>query len=296
MVNGQRGSSDTGQVDQVWNAKNYVVAIFDVLGQSEVLQKHARLPDIAAGANSEFEETLKQTLGRVLKVRKTFSNFYDSFESRSGLTKTLDSSSLSKSGQSPSSVVKIQQFSDTVVIYRSLAPSDGNIPMRAVFSMMTAAASTMMTCLAHRIPIRGALELGWGVEIADGDIYGGVLERAHFLERQVAKYPRVLVGSELINYLHAWCSTLGNSPIEELNRRLAVECMPHISTDTDGKSVVDFLGDLFRNAYPDIKDRREVANAIAEFANDELAKHADRPEIAAKYLGLSNYLQSRSSN
>ena len=50
-------------------------------------------------------------------------------------------------------------------------------------------------------PARGGLDVGLGVEIAPGEVYGAALERAYQLESEVAQHPRLVIGKELVAYL-----------------------------------------------------------------------------------------------
>ena len=50
---------------------------------------------------------------------------------------------------------------------------------------------------------RGGIEIGAGIELSDGDLYGPVLNNVHQLEEKVANYPRVVIGKRLDNFIHS---------------------------------------------------------------------------------------------
>src|SRR5438045_4043107 len=63
--------------------------------------------------------------------------------------------------------------------------------------------SLMLTSLAWGHPIRVGLDVGTGVEVERGQLYGPAVVKAYELESRAAEYPRVIVGDTLADYLQA---------------------------------------------------------------------------------------------
>lgn len=61
----------------------------------------------------------------------------------------------------------------------------------------------MLASLASKHPMRGGIDVGLATEIGPEEIYGTALERGYLLERDVARYPRIVIGDELWKYLNA---------------------------------------------------------------------------------------------
>lgn len=79
-----------------------------------------------------------------------------------------------------------------------------------------------------------AVDVGLGIEMTKSEIYGPALERAHFLESCKARYPRIAVGDDLLNYLRI---VHGQSPSTVFGRSavvLAGACLSAIFQDSDG--------------------------------------------------------------
>ena len=70
--------------------------------------------------------------------------------------------------------------------------------------MLGNCALAMLVHLGKGNPIRGAIEIGVAVDWKEFGIYGSALHSAYSLENSVAKYPRVIIGDELLKYLQLW--------------------------------------------------------------------------------------------
>lgn len=60
-----------------------------------------------------------------------------------------------------------------------------------------------MTCLAAGVPIRGSLDLNTAIVTSENDIYGSAALEAYRLECEVAQYPRIAVGANVVDFLRA---------------------------------------------------------------------------------------------
>lgn len=73
--------------------------------------------------------------------------------------------------------------------------------MNGVHSAFIATSGLGLMALSAKIPIRAGLDVGIATQIDDKEVYGPALEKAVYLEAQLAEYPRFFAGNELINYL-----------------------------------------------------------------------------------------------
>jgi hypothetical protein len=179
----------------------YLVAFLDVLGQRENLRQMKHLPRTP----SEYSETvrlLRSTVGVVLGLRKTFQQYFESFASLRLPDSGGDRVLRSQVENAMNSPTEFRVFSDSFVISVPLKSDDEPLaPAIGIFSALISACFVMIAALRGTHPIRGGIDVGLGMEIAPGEIYGPALERAHFLESCVAEHPRILIGDELWQYL-----------------------------------------------------------------------------------------------
>ena len=97
--------------------------------------------------------------------------------------------------------------------------------------------------LAAHHPLRAGLDVGVGTRLSTGEVYGSALERAYFLESNLAKYPRILVGDGLLEYLDWVSAQAPRSDFGQLAVLTAQKCRRFVCEDNDGRSMLDFLGD-----------------------------------------------------
>src|SRR5215472_17375590 len=170
----------------------HLVAFLDVLGQRDKFRRLKKPTN--AQEEDEAKEVLTQTVGFVAELRTLFQNQFEVFEAGA-----LNVRRHMKEPLRPS----FAGFSDSFVISVPLREEGYElVPVVTVFSALSAACVVMLTALASKHPLRGGIDVGLATEIGPGEIYGTALERAYLLECRVAKYPRLVMGGELLRYLN----------------------------------------------------------------------------------------------
>jgi hypothetical protein len=151
--------------------------------------------------------------------------------------------------------------------------------------------------LARGRPVRGAIDIAWGVEIRSGELYGPAVTRAYELESEVAQYPRVVVGQAVVTFLEAHRLIPGNDPIAEVNRIWAQRCLDMLVQDDDANWIIHYLGNAFRTSVTDnqhsflygkaqnfvvqqLQENRKIKNSKLAFRYTQLLEYfeAHRPE------------------
>jgi hypothetical protein len=75
--------------------------------------------------------------------------------------------------------------------------------INAVYDAFVATCGIGSLSLSIHLPMRAGLDVGVAMQIDDKEIYGPALESAFYLESKFAdKYPRFIVGKELLSYLY----------------------------------------------------------------------------------------------
>ena len=265
----------------------HLVAFLDVLGQREKF-KALQLPKTPEQA-AAVAEILRQTAGFVLELRKGFEEHFTRFES--GLINL-------KQHTSEPVRPKFVGFSDSFVTSVPLHSDTSDlVPIISVFSSLSAAATVMMTSLANKHPLRGGIDVGLATEIGPGEIYGTALEKAYLLECEVAKYPRVVIGDQLIDYLEAALANFQARTTPEAKSIAAIigKIKELVTTDFDGKRILDYLGPIiFAHSKPG-DERGKVVKSIYEFvlAEQKRINDRDNSELIARYQAFRHYVESR---
>ena len=278
----------------------YVVGLIDVLNQGNQLERWKEFPE-SPEETGVFIDAARETVGAVDALRKRFEGFIGAFTSRQHqhpahacltAAQTREFERLSNSG------LRCQCFSDTCVVYSPLAIGGGDTTVRGVYGMLMGGASILLTELARGTPLRGGIEIGMGTCHFPNEIYGPVLACAHRLEQSVAKYPRIVVGNELIAYLRGCLHGTEETPSALLNADLAGITLPLIATDDD-VPFIDFLGDTFRQSVSqrldfadDVKDDVKKGLEFVTAEHERFTSLGDR-KLAGCYARLKQYYESR---
>ena len=120
--------------------------------------------------------------------------------------------------------------------------------MNGVFGVFGLTGTLCLLGLATRRPIRGAIDIAWGVEIHQGELYGPAIARAYELESEIAQYPRIVVGPEMVHFLQAQAAYSGEDIFLQTNQGLAAVCLKMLIQDVDGHWILNYLGKEFQNS------------------------------------------------
>lgn len=220
----------------------YLVAFVDILGQGSALKRLRRLPTTKEERN-ELSDVLRQSVGRVLSVRRAFADLFDKASTGWQERATELPSDIRNEYRAAKRLrLTTRGFSDSFVVNVPLREEQGNIlvPMNAVRATLTALSGLSVAFLARGFAIRGGIDVGLCVELPDGEVYGEALRSAYELESRHAEYPRVLVGEGLSEYL----DYVKTRPAVTIADRVASEMVPvceaAITSDaTDGRKQLD---------------------------------------------------------
>jgi plasmid stabilization system protein ParE len=166
--------------------------------------------------------------------------------------------------------------------------------MNGVFAIIAQAGAMCLLGLGMRHPVRGSVEIGWGVELAPGEIYGAIVARAYELESLVAGYPRIVVGRTVYEFLRSHADNETPGVAAQIDRELARKCLGMLAEDEDGYLMVDYLGDGFRDAVT--KGQHTVLYDHARpFVLEQFHLHRSNldAKLAPRYAWLLRYFDAR---
>ena len=282
--------------DEEYTYRYYLVAFLDILGQREKLRQIKSLPT----DEKEFEKFInlvRETQGTVLKFRKTFLKFFKGFFKKrpipENLTEDQKTNYLEIKQRAEKLKPVLNTFSDTVVIYVQLSDENGIIQADGILSSILAIAGCFHVLMSGGNIFRGGLEIGLACRIGQNEIYGPALIRAYDLESKIAKYPRIVLGEDLVDFLQV-TSQLSDPDIQSsINKAIAQKCLDLIMIDGDGRYAIDYLGKEFRDMvkgnFPDLFNT--FVNFL-EKAYGEINRKKDT-KLYLRYLCLEDYFQKR---
>ena len=285
----------------------HVVTLIDFLGQASELAKWDFVPETPE-QEAEWTAAVRRSMGRVLTWRKKFEGIFSQSEADSD--RYVKQAAAGQPAERRRELDEYRQtslntahFSDTLIFCSPLQNEQGYWQVSRVADMIHTCGVLMLTALASKTVFRGAIEVGMLGRYPTGDPYGPALAKAHSIEAKLAKYPRIVIGPDLISYLNAIKENPDTSRTAQANRGIVGLCEKSISKDTDGLVIVDYLSDDFA---PDAQTRALALDVqrqalafvqteherFAKAGDDELAKRL-APRLAKQYERLLAYFQSR---
>jgi hypothetical protein len=263
---------------------SYMVGLLDVQGQHEKFRM-LKVPITDAEAQA-VNEVILETAGFVDSLRDQLRGDLREFEER-----------VSRSwGFRESLQPKFTAFSDSLVVSIPLWNASDLAKITKIYSILSAASNAMMTCFSKGHALRGGIEIGLASELESGEVYGTALLEAYRLESCEAQYPRIVIGDELWKFLSIGVSECESRKVPELEKicDLIKKSVAFTSPDTDGRRVLDYLGDFVKTiALPGTASNFiEPAYKFVVAEHEKWIANGDA-KLGPRYAQLREYFESR---
>ena len=276
----------------------YMIGVFDVLGQSRALRDQTGVPlSDDRVERQRIVTNLKDTAGVVLGFRKLFRKFFEGGARPTGRADSLPEPQRTEMRAALASHVVCWGVSDSIFVAVPLARSRHPAARAGdVFRSLLAAGSMWLLGLGSNHPIRGGMEIGTGIDVEPGEIYGQALEAAYRLESRVAACPRIVVGPNCVEFLEA-VKRSGRASDEGSTMAASVAdlCLSMLWRDTDGHTIVDGLGRTMLEQCRDVPDfRGEIPRAydnVCTRCRD--FRDSGNTKLALRYEAVRAYFNAR---
>jgi len=275
--------------EEVWWWGFHCVALLDILGQRRKLQQLPRLPK----KDDVTTKLIAETVGNVLRLRTHLASVFEEFAKPTVYLRHLPRDAQKRILQARK--LKFQGFSDLIAMQVSFAGDQEQCaPMIGVYGCIAACCMMHMVGLSTKSPIRGGIEVGLGMHIAENEVYGPVLERAYYLESELAEYPRILVGDQLTSYLDEVEANAPTTPLGRVAQSLASRSKQFIDVDTDGLRILDFLGEPMVKLTPPGQHQKLFPPAV-EYIEEQkrVATETNDQKLLKRYERLGDYFEKR---
>ena len=276
--------------------QHYLVVFIDHLGQREHLRKVTGLPTTVT-EESKFIDIMKDSVGRVTKIRDVFKTYFDLAVAHKPNINLVSPENREEFIASQKINLNFYGISDSVVIAVPLMSNDENCTaVNGVFSAFVATCGIGLMSLSIQVAMRAGLDVGVATQIDDKEIYGPALERAFYLESNLAEYPRFIIGKELINYLLWVEHQESNTNLSQVAKGLARYCREMIIQDSDGRYMLDFLGTKIKEASGEVINKDVVMSAFS-FVRSQYEKYLkeENDKLSSRYYRLLLYFLNRQS-
>lgn len=279
---------------------NYCVSFIDLLGQREALHKQALLPQpTSEDEKKALLHTLRSSIGSIASLQKQAESLLAASKpnKKSALRAQLSHDEQKLWDEMQLAKVTTQRWSDGLMSFACLGDKQVKCQMNNVFQLFGLAGTLCFIGLASKRPVRGALEIAWGVELHHGELYGAAVARAYELESEVAGYPRIVIGPEMLRFLDLHCKNPATDPFSQNDRALAQLCQDMIVEDADGHALLHFLGDTFQKSIS-TSSHIELYKRAKEFVLEQFLDHQAKKnaKLAFRYAHLMRYFDAHPPN
>lgn len=185
-----------------------------------------------------------------------------------------------------------QHWSDGLVFFTCLADKEVACLMNGVYKIFALSGSLFLLGLARNQPIRGAIDIAWGVELHPGEINGAVVANAYELESKVAQYPRIVISPWTIAFLRAHREKTEEDLFSRYDRELANLCWNMVLQDADGYCILHYLSDTFTESITQAQHESLYGMALDKVTKQmEQHKTTGNSKLAFRYSYLLSYFE-----
>lgn len=276
-----------------WTLSYYFIAFIDVLGQSNKLLNLTKLP-FTQDEQEKAALMLHDTAGYIMSLRKSFMDYFKARNKSTGILDSLPPDKRAIAEKLRRAEVIITSFSDTIVISVPLSNEDDHcLSINSIYSALFGICGIFLVALAQHKPFRCGVDVGLGVQLTKHEIYGSALVKAYNLEKNVASYPRIVIGDSLFEYLNVVQHLDSNTIYAKFAKKTAGNCKELITHDYDKLKILDVIGKGVQSIPGGIdKSLVEKAYTFIVQYHDGITKSADM-NIRARYGMLRSYFESR---
>ena len=242
----------------------------------------------------KFNDKIRKTIKPIYHLQKDASDFMEKALKKDGRLRNQLPLPLKEEFDKMHDFNLIQQrWSDGLVFLVSLQQGKFECPIGGIFHLLGNIGSLCFLGLCKKSPLRGSVDISWGVELHPGEIYGAAVANAYEFESEVAQYPRIVVGERVVTYLEANIKNPKSDVFSEFNRWLSHICLGMIDVDFDGHYFVDYLGPTFKEFITD-KRHKELSELALKFIVEQVLffREKQNTKLAMRYNHLLSYFHA----
>jgi len=273
-------------------AAHYCISFVDLLGQRAEYKGEGLMPQ-SESEKRLFLNKIKKTINPIYHLQKDASKYLEAALNYKGtLRNALREDQQELYDQMREIKLKHQRWSDGLVYFVSLQQENVKCPINGIFHILGTVGCLCFVGLCRKYPIRGAVDISWGVELHPGELYGAAVANAYKFESEIAQYPRIVIGERVVEYLEASSQNPDSSLFAEFNRSLAEKCLDMIAIDFDGNYILDYLGQNFKENITK-KKHDELFELAFQFVSEQLDhwRKKKNTKLSMRYNHLLTYFQ-----
>lgn len=177
-----------------------------------------------------------------------------------------------------------RNFSDLCIVRKAIAPKRRFPSTGEAHSQILRMVHTQSNLLLNEgILLRGGITVG-DVALSYGQLFGPAVVRGYELENQVARFPRIVVGDEVLNEIRInpslWRHADADIELKEVKSLLR--------RDFDGEYFVDYLR-ILEGELDEPADYPRLLGLHDDFIKRGLKRYKGKASVLSKYKWLREY-------
>lgn len=269
----------------------YCIACIDIMGVTKELSPFSNNEFILKQKkHDEFDKVIGPLVGFIQTFRGYFRSFFNDLD-------TLDHK------------LKVVFLSDSFIVGVPLgeemySSNDHSPIIIGISYLLKTCGFVFLMSLFHERVLRAGIDIGGGIELENEEIFGPALIKAYKLEKIKAKYPRIIIGDSLIEYLETQKKgnkSTNNQSVEDIQKcqRKATECLNLIAKDKDSFYILDYLNEEFIKMWRESGKSAsglnfdDIIKPSFQFLEQSLIQIKSDPDLNEKYTYLLEYMQER---
>lgn len=273
---------------------NFAVCFVDLLGQREAMKNQGLLPDCGTDEQrAGLIRLVKNSVGKITVVHRQAEAMLDAIAEKGEPPGPIDAKYRQAWDDLHSKNVCTQRWSDGLMFFTRLGGTRLTEQIKGLYSQFCLAGAMCLIGLAGRAPMRGGIDIAWGVELYPGELYGPAVANAYQIESELAEFPRIVVGVRAREYLEEVLGDPDSSVVVLAAKKCAELCLGMLSHDERGVLFLDYLSAAFERAVTSsqIEPLWDKARSFIEEECDAHAKSRN-DKLASRYGRLAAYFDS----
>ncbi|KAF1694930.1 hypothetical protein [Pseudoxanthomonas koreensis] len=276
---------------------DYVVCFLDLLGQKQAMAGQSLLPSVESPEQyAGFIRQVKASVGKILGIQRNAELMLNGMRQDRDPPGPLSEEQHQQWLDFRRDNTKTQRWSDGLMHFSCMGDASRVQQINGVYSQICMAGAMCLIGLAAKGPVRGGIDIAWGVELHPGELYGPAVANAYHQESVAAQFPRIAVGNKLVEFLKGATLSTGEEVSDRVAKGMASLCLGMLDRDDSGQAYVHYLSSGFEQAVTGAYIR-ELWPRARGFIGDQIDLHtANRDEkLLGRYLRLAEYFDRHPS-
>ncbi len=239
-----------------------------------------------------IKSNLSETSEYIKSLRETFRKHFKKYRKLKDIFEGLSERQKREEQRMRTFVAELRGVSDSIIITVPLENrTDNCIPINNILATFEGICLIFNVALSSQKPVRGGIDIGWGVRLTQNEVYGSALVKAYTLETEKAVYPRIVIGESLWKFINYVVNSNPTTKYGTRAKSIAKQCKSLVVKDHDGVYILDVIGKAVKSSTVGINS--DSVKKGYDYVRYQLAHKKKDSKLGPRYKLLKNYYDER---